>query len=513
MLTRVRPFLPGALAGAVASLLTVTLATALRLVFGLPLPIETFSDRFLPFLPVSVFLQLLHLTGGALVSKHVAFFSSFLVLVTIGAVLGALYAALARSRFASRRRPIVLAAVLAGWLVELLVLLPAFDSNYRGLRAGPATREVAFALLVFFVLFAGTLIALYELIRDRPAVASRTPSEGPRLERRRFLVGAGGGVLALASGSLIASLYRGSAFGYDGTTNLGRRLPHITPNDRFYVVTKNFIDPQVDTSLWRFEVCGDVERRRIYDFGEIAGMESVEREVTLECISNAIGGGLLSNAVWTGVPLRRLIEAAGPKDGAQWVSFSAPDGFAHSVRLEQALEDASLLAYRMNGAELPHRHGYPARVLVQGAYGEVNVKWVERMTISDKRSKGYYERQGWKAERVHTTSRIDDPVKGQSLRAGPGLTVRGIAFAGDRGISRVEVSADGGRTWSRAKIDYARARTAWVFWSYRWRPGRTGAHELVVRAVDGSGAAQEARSESIDPDGASGYHRVPVSVV
>ncbi len=501
----------GALAGAVAGLSVAVLAAALRLLFGLPLPLEVVSDRFLPFLPVTYFLDLLTYTGGPLISKQLAFFSFFVILAVGGAVLGAAYAAfVARSRFGRRAGIVVAGMVIVAWIVGVLVLLPALDSNYQGLRRSPAAREVAFALLVFLALFAAVLTVVEQFLRRE-----RQPAEagGPQLQRRTFLTRAAGGVLAVSTAGLVAELYRRSTFGYDGTINLGTSLPPITPNDRFYVVTKNFVDPGVHRSLWRFEVTGRVDRPRTYSFEELAAMPAVQQEMTLECISNGVGGGLISNAVWKGVPLHRLIEAAGPHDDVAWVSLSAPDGFTHSVPAERAMRPTALIAYEMNGEPLPHRHGYPARILLPGTYGEVDVKWVERMELTDKHELGYYERQGWKAERVHTMSRIDAPVKGHDLRRRDPVRVRGVAFAGDRGVSKVEVSTDGGRTWTKAKIDYARSKLTWVMWSLEWRSPRPGSYDLVSRATDGEGALQESKREGVDPDGSSGYHHVSVRVV
>lgn len=502
-----------ALAGAVAALAVVVVAAVLRLVLGIPLPFEDVSDRFLPFLPVTGFLALLTATGGALASKTIAFFGSFVGVVLIGALIGRAYGKLVDGRFATRRLAVLATGVVVAWIVSVLVLFPALDANYQGRRLSPATWFSVIGLLVLIIVFALVLaFAHAALRRERPAATTRG---GDRpLQRSDFLVKAGGGVFALASVGLVAELYRRSTLGYDGTLNLGERLPPITPNDRFYVVTKNFVDPRVHDDHWRFEVTGLVDHPRTYDLAELRALPAVDQELTLECISNSVGGGLLSNAVWRGVRLRDLIGSSGKHDDATWVSFGAPDGFTHSVPLERALVPEALIAYRMNGAELPDRHGYPARILIPGTYGEINVKWVERMELASSQHEGYYESQGWKAERVHTMSRIDAPAaKSHGVQRGRQTTIRGVAFAGDRGISRVEVSADGGRTWRRAKLDYHRSKVTWALWSTPWKPTRAGTAELVVRATDGSGALQDERKHSSNPSGATGWHRVPVRVV
>ena len=333
-----------------------------------------------------------------------------------------------------------------------------------------------------------------------------------RFGRRAFLAKAAGGVLALGSGGLVETLRRRSTFGYDGLEVLGSGLTPITPVDRFYVVTKNFVDPRVDRDRWRLELGGLVERPRTFTWEDIAALPAVDQETTLECISNGVGAGLISNAVWTGVPLRRLLEAAGPRAGATRVFLHAADGFTHATSLERGLRGTTLLAHRMNGEPLDDRHGFPLRLIVPGAYGELSVKWIDRIAVVDDDREGYYERQGWRAERVHTMSRIDVPGDGQTLRAGGQVTLGGVAFAGDRGISRVEVSSDGGRTWRRARIGYAPSRITWAMWSAPWRPPDPGSYELAVRATDGTGALQTSERDDSVPDGASGIHRVEVRI-
>ncbi len=327
------------------------------------------------------------------------------------------------------------------------------------------------------------------------------------MNRRTFVRGAVGGALALGSGGVIEALRRESTFGYDGIEVLGPGVERITPNERFYVVTKNLIDPRVVRERWRLELSGLVTGPRTLDFAALERMGGVDQETTLECISNAVGHGLISNAVWTGIPLGELIESARPESGAQRVFFHAADGYTHSTTLEKALEPTTLLATRMNGEPLPDRHGFPARLIVPGTYGEVSVKWIDRIELVDDDRQGYYEKQGWKAQRVHTMSRIDAPGKKSRLR---GTTrIRGVAFAGDRGISKVEVSTDGGRSWREADLDYMPSKLTWAHWSLGWSPSR-GEHELVVRATDGNGEPQETKKDDSVPDGATGLHRVGV---
>ena len=322
-------------------------------------------------------------------------------------------------------------------------------------------------------------------------------------------------MLMLASGGVVRRAYATSTLPYDGLQYTGAGIEPITPNDKFYVVTKNIIDPQPAKAAWRLRVEGAVDNPRTYNFEEIASMPSVTQEMTLQCISNAVGGGLISNAVWRGIRLRTLIEEAGPRSGAVDVILHAADGYTHDVEFEKIMEDTTLLAYEMNGEPLPQRHGYPARVLVPGYYGEGSVKWVTSVEIFERDVEDrYYGKQGWKATYVSTMSRLDTERFNPQFpaRVGEETMLKGVAFAGDRGISKVEVSTDDGQTWNEANIDYSPSRLTWAFWSYGWRPENSGERELVVRATDGTGELQTEQGSSINPDGATGYHKVTARV-
>ena len=499
----------GALAGLVAVLAATVVALVLR-ELGVPLPLETVSDRFLPLLSVDDFLRLVSEMGGFVAAKRIGFFAFFLSLVGIGVVLGAAYAFAAARVPARTLRLVLVGSVLVTWLVLLALLYPALDSNYRGLPPGQGLVATAATLLLLLGLLAGGTALLYAYLTRPPAAFS--PGESPRLGRRPLLLGVAGGALALAAGGLVTRLYRGSAIGYDGLETPARGLTPITPNDRFYVVTKNFVDPEVKRSLWRLQVNGLVRDELELSFEELETMRSVDQETTLECISNGVGRGLISNAVWRGVPLGHLLEAAGIEAGATRLFARGSDGFAHGLTVAKGMEETTLVAYRMNGEPLPDRHGFPARLVVPGAYGETSVKWLDRVKVVDEVAKGFYESQGWRAERVHTMSRIDSPRGFRTLQAGEPVRVNGLAFAGDRGIERVELSTDGGRSWREAGFDYRGTRLTWSLWSVEWTPSRGGSYELAVRATDGEGALQESKRGSINPDGATGYHMVEVKV-
>lgn len=510
--------------------LGMTIVQALsRLSLGASLPAELGGDRFLPHIHVNIFLFVLGIFGGPNTAKTVTFFAALAGQLVVGALIGFIYATIVeRERSHNPMRPwplglsrngtvFVVLAIAVIWLVSYIVFGPVLAAGYTGQRPEVAAITAAEALLAGYVVYGLLLIVANRLLAGRDARV-RTALAGRTLGRQALLAGALGVGLAVASGVLIRRLYGMGAFGYDGTQALGPHIDPITANDRFYVVTKNLIDPHIapgaEAAAWRFELRGLIARPDDFNIDEIMALPAVRQETTLECISNPIGGGLISNAVWTGVPLRTLIEHAGPQAGIASVLLRATDGYEHSLSYAKAMEPTTILAYAMNGAPLPQRHGYPARLLVPGYYGEGSMKWVTRIELVAHEEGGYYEQQGWKDRYVHTSSRIDTPVAGQpSMRAnGTMIPVQGIAFAADRGVANVEVSLDGGQTWRQATITYRRSRLTWALWRYNWHPEGPGTYHLMVRATDGHGAVQTARVQPTNPMGATGYHEVTVHV-
>lgn len=501
--------LRGALAGLAAGAAMLLATVLLRLWGGVPLPTELVSDRLLPQIHVDRFLDLLNLLGGAIQAKQIGYFGAFAGQVATAAALGALHGVIARR---GGRAALVVGAILVLLLALLVgILWPELDSSYRGLGAGAARAWTIGGLALSFAVFLGALVLAHRVLtRPRP-LARAEGGGGTPLARRAFIVGGAGAVLGLAGLGGIRELYRRGAFGYDGLSlRGGAGVPAVTPTDVFYTVTKNIVDPEVDPDRWRLEIDGHVERPTSLSLAELRAMAPVRQVQTLECISNSVGGGLISNAEWVGVPLAELIAAAAPRPGAVQAFLHGADGYTNDVDLALAMRRTTLIAYEMNGAPLDRRHGRPARLLVPGSYGERSVKWITRVEIREDEAEGYYASQGWVASPVSTMSRFFTPKTGARIPAGP-VRLEGAAFSGDRGIRMVEVSVDGGRTWRRARLDYDPSPIVWTLWSLDWRATR-GEHELVVRATDGEGAAQITREQGIAPNGSKGLHRVQVTV-
>jgi len=277
------------------------------------------------------------------------------------------------------------------------------------------------------------------------------------------------------------------------------------------------VDPRVDMGLWHLEVNGLVQNARAYRILDFKTMEQIDQETTLMCISNGLDAGLMSNAVWRGIRMADLLQASSPLAGAERVRLYGVDNYTDTVPLEKAMSPTTLVALMMNGVELPDRHGFPARAIVPGYFGEKHVKWLTRIEVTKANAKGFYETQGWGPNfTVPTRSRIDVPYNEMWIKvveATKGVPVKGVAFGGDRGVSRVEFSSDDGENWDDAKIDYPGTKLSWALWSFDWKPDEVDDYTLVVRATDGDGKLQEYEEDRPFTSGITGFHKIIVRVV
>ena len=530
----------GGLAGLLAGLSMLALMAALRLFFGVATPTETIFDRLFPFLTVKFFIGSLVRAGGYSQLKLQGVFGALAGQLGTAASGGVVYALfverLARPRPADapprlldpRGWWLIAPGVVAVWLLMIALLWPQLLTNYHGYPPASARAITIFGMLASFGLCGVGIMFFYGLLTAPP---SGVPSaDGPAAEgltRRRFLAGGLGALVAVALGGLLRRLYQLGTFSYDGTQYGGPGVQKITPNDQFYQVTKNLVDPDVARDIWRFDVVGNVESPKTWTFHELTALPAVEQETTIQCISYGVGSGLMSNALWKGVPLPTLLAEAKPKADCGGVLFHAADGFFETIPLAKMGEATTLIAYEMNGQPIPPHHGFPMRLVVPGIYGERNPKWVTRLEFlakSDPRLKinrhgiegvGFYTEQGWGPNvYVPTTSRIDAPAHGggfdEPFKVGQPVEFRGIAYGGDKGISKVEVSTDGGQTYTDADIYQPGTKISWSLWRYEWTPTAPAEEVRVfVRAVNGDGERQIEEFRDQVPHGATGLHWVP----
>jgi len=449
----------GLLAGMVASILMTLVMLLLRDVLGIATPAELVGDRLAPRLSIYEFLTLLVRYGGYNELKQVGVSSVLggqLVVGTLGGVLYVIVVEWQRRRrsgqawrFDSGRAGLLFVGIFVGvlWLSMVILLWPVLHTHYAGLPPTLATGMTILGLLVSFTVYGAALMLLYRMTTS--PVSLSAPIRPPEPSGRRALLLGGIGVLAAAAaGGMLWRLYHRATFSYDGLRYRGPDIQPITPNDRFYVVSKNVIDPSIAPSLWRLQVTGLVQQPTSYRYEDLRALPAVTQETTLECISNEVGDGLMSNALWKGVPMRRLLEASGQQPGVVDVLLHAADGYTDTLTLAKAMDPTTLVVYEMNGEPLSERHGYPARVIVPGLFGKNHVKWVTCIELINAHVKGFYEQQGWGPSFIiPTTSRFDQPAHQQTIRMSIGAAVplKGIAFAGARGVSRVEISFDKSR--------------------------------------------------------------------
>lgn len=299
----------------------------------------------------------------------------------------------------------------------------------------------------------------------------------------------------------------------------GQLAEAITPNSNFYIVTKNAGgDPVLRLGDWRLRIDGEVQRPIELDYRSLRQLPAVEVTKTIECISNLVtkcelasfGCDLISTARWKGARLTDVVAlAGGVKPGATVLATFAADEFTTALPIEVALAPDTLLVYEMNGQVLPREHGYPVRMLVPGRYGMKSAKWVVALRAMRRDFADWYGQRDWSKQGiVRTMTRIDVPAAGAVLAPGD-QRIAGIAYGGDRGVAKVEFSADGGTTWDNATfLELPPSRDCWVRWegSFELAPGSEVT--LAARATDGAGAVQIEAFSLAQPDGGSGWHTI-----
>ena len=437
------------------------------------------------------------------------------VALTIGAAFGILL---------SRRRDLA-STIIAGFAAIGFVaslgdpdVSPVFAAGAAGLEAivgiwvftrlvqlarEPATRSSMPDWSRRTLLLQGGAIAVGSVVAS---VAGRLLLEGQRKP-----IAAGG----LPQAGNVATLPNGADLGVPGET------PIVMPNDRFYRIDTALITPNVDVASWSMKVTGMVDHPVTLTYDQLVQLPIIEQYVTIACVSNQVGGDLVGNALWRGVPLRTVLDMAGVQNGATQLVGRSVDGFTVGMPTEWVMDQSRvpMIAVGMNGEPLPRTHGYPARLIVPGLYGYVSAtKWLAELQLTTLEAfDAYWIPLGWAKEApILTQSRIDLPSNGASLRAGP-VTIAGVAWAPDRGVSKVEVlitaESAGSATppWQAARLSTPISKSTWVQWLVDWS-ATSGVYTIEVRATDGTGEVQTADHSDPAPDGARGHHTIKVQV-
>jgi len=440
-----------------------------------------------------------------------------IAMTVVALLLGALVGRAAEGRF----WPAALAFPVAGGAGTLAAL-------------SRTTAAPALTVIAGITAAAAGLTTLHLLLRPAP-VPAIGPAEADEADegRRRALrlLGQAAGVCVVAGGAgrLLGRLLSEAtsvpdvllarpaqalprppaAASFDATPGL---TPLFTSNRDFYRIDTALTLPRVDLDRWRLKVTGMVDRPFEVSYAELMAMPQVEADIMLSCVSNEVGGSLAGTARWQGVPLAEVLRRAGVKQGASQVVGRSVDGWTAGFPTEMVFDGRdALVALGMNGEPLPQAHGFPARLVVSGVYGYVSAtKWLKEIELTTLDFDGYWVPRGWsKQGPVKLQSRIDVPGGDQTVRAGR-VTIAGVAWAPTRGVSRVQVSIDGG-PWQEATLADALSADIWRQWRHQW-DAAPGPHRIAVRAVDGRGEVQTAEQRSPRPDGASGHHSIDVNV-
>ncbi|MBI1377276.1 MAG: molybdopterin-dependent oxidoreductase [Frankiales bacterium] len=501
------------IAGAVAALAGLAAAELFGLVLpGRPSPVTAVADRVISAMPDGPREALIGAVGT--LDKPLLVVGIVAVVVGGGALIG---------RWCARvpgRAPWLFAAGAAlGWLVGL---------------DGITEDVVALGLVVAV----GATVASLAWMRlvPAPAWSDREPDAGPQVDRRTVLRAAGLiGVASVVGLGVVTVARRSGAAAVDAvrtalripapthpapalptgvTPDVPGLAPAVTANADFYQIDVSLTPPTVDVGSWTLTIDGRVDTPLTLTYDDLLAMPSIERYVTLTCVSNEVGGDLVSNARWQGVRLTDLLAKVGVHPDADLVLGRAVDGF--SVGFPRAVLDDgrdAMVVYAMNGEPLPVRHGFPVRMVVPGLYGYVSAtKWLEQIkltTLDD--DVPFWFARGWSTDgRIEASSRIDVPRDGDQVRAGT-VAVGGRAWHQHTGVGSVEVSVDGG-PWQPARLAAPMGVDTWRLWSFAWSAS-AGRHTLAVRMHDLDGTVQSALVRPVFPGASSGLHTISVDVL
>ncbi|CAB4857113.1 unannotated protein [freshwater metagenome] len=478
-------------------------------------PIVSVGDRVIDHVPKPVKQWAIRTFGTT--DKTVLIWSIVVVIALIAMVVGV---ATVRGRTDIGIGSAVLLGVLGAWAGGV-----GRNTRFIGVLPSLVAATVAAGVLVL-----GHRLA-HPRAEHRPSSAAAQSMTGPpALDRRRFLMGTGG--LALGAVAL-ASVGRSMQNRFDSALErAGVRLPTaraplpapptdpalateglsplITPIPDFYRIDTALSFPSVSLKTWKLKITGMVENERSYTYDELMDRELIERDITISCVSNEVGGDLVGNGRWIGCRLDDLLAEAGIHRDADQIMGVSVDEFTAGFPVATLDGRDAIVALGMNGEALPVKNGFPARLVIPGLYGYVSAtKWLSeiRLTRFDK-EEGYWVPRGWSAlAPVKTQSRIDRP--GSSISAGT-VAIAGVAWAPTRGVARVEVQVDDG-PWTASTLGPSLGDNSWRQWWLKW-DATPGTHKIRCRATDGTGDTQTEARVDVAPDGATGWHTIRIDV-
>lgn len=534
--------------GLIGGLLTLPLIAILFVgerLAGLPFLPFDFFDWFARILPgplitagIDTMIEVILALGlGSDLDSTAKLAERFIALsmfVIIGIFAGALFFAIMNRLAADGRR--TGAGVFFGWIVGLPLALISFDINISA-TADPFLRILWF--IAVFATWGSALYWAYERLATSVPVSEDATASAEVIDRRQFLIRLGGATAAITVVGAGLGAVLGREFGTSAPTSTGEETatalnltdgagnplpnanasvmpapgtrPEYTPVSQHYridILSGGL--PSIDADTYALPITGLVENPVEWTLADIEEMPSVSAFITMSCISNRIAGSLIGTTKWTGVPMQHILDQIQPTEEAQALRITGADGFDEFVSLDLIREDERImLCYAWDDEPLPLKNGFPLRIHIPDRYGMKQPKWINGIEVVESHEPGYWVRRGWSAEaRVKATSVIDTVASdaiyeenGQML-----VPIGGIAWAGDRGVSKVEISIDEG-PWQEAQLREPLSQRTWVIWRYDW-PFADGQHTFEVRMVEEDGTPQIEEQTGVRPDGATGLHSV-----
>lgn len=523
--------------GFLAGLAALVFNFLLRLGGFVAFPPESALSAFLRIIPASIEEPMVQRFGD--LAGQLGLVSAILVGAAVYGILVVVFDRYAVRNVAKRLGKLesLLVLGLAPWLVFGLILFP-IDGDFLFGVASPYASSTSAGIFPFTLLLVQGVFAVILSLMYRPQVGHQLPLfsswQKQDIRRREFLEKGVIGVVAIV-GALISLPGLGQLFPSLPTIGGGQPIDlrdapavfsdpraaalvnsEVTPNQDFYRVAIDIIDPTVDATSWSLLVDGMVNSPKTFALQDVQSFPETDQYTTFECVSNTVNGNLVGNAKWGGVKISDVLaNAGGVQSGANYVVFYSVDGYSVSIPLSKAMMADSLLAYKMNDAPLPVRHGYPLRGVIPGLYGMMSAKWINRVSVISSSFDGYWQTRGWTPNAtIYTEAFIVLPLARSVSISGSGgsIIVGGYAFAGDRGISKVEVSFDNGSTWHVAQLKKQLSNLTWSLWAYEWVPTSPGEHQIIARATDGSGQVQTSAVSDTFPNGATGYASTTLTV-
>jgi DMSO/TMAO reductase YedYZ molybdopterin-dependent catalytic subunit len=540
-------FLVGLVGGAIAIAVSLGLRTYFSAIF---IP-ELASQTLFSLTPGEIESQAVETLGP--IAKYSAFLGALTVNLIVYGLLGIIiYKLLGKSYSGNSYLPAAVISSAISYVVILslsFVLLAVADIEIQSL----STQTLIVYLIPPQMVFGFTLAYFYKNIQPKsPKVAAKetvassgTAASGSVSEvdqTRRLLIKVG-----LASVVVIPLLYLGlnnllfprestqsrlplesqiaskpRPVGFEDPRLTALLVSEITTTDLFYRVDINPVPPTVDANSWRLVVKGLVSHPLTITYEQLKAMPSVPQIATLECVSNKIANDFIGTAIWNGIKLKDLLEESGVKPAAKYIVFRCADGYDVGIPLERGFQDGSILAYGMNGETLNAKHGYPVRAIIPGLYGMMNPKWITEIELVDGIYEGYWQKKGWANNAQYNTHSYivvpgNAPIRKNfrnigslNIVVGEQIPIAGVAFAGDRGISKIQVSTDEGATWMDAKIKDPLSPYSWVIWATEINVTNKDNYKIIVRATDKMGKVQTGEVREPFPSGATGYHMVDV---